>query len=55
MDFTNAVLISDEAYNLEAFASESASFALICGNVAGCVGEVQRAGDWKAGLERLRM
>ena len=43
VNFANSVLIFDEAHNLEAFASESASFDLTCGDVAGCVGEVQRA------------
>ena len=43
VDFTNAVLIFDEAHNLEEFASESSSFDLSSSDVAGCVGEVQRA------------
>jgi regulator of telomere elongation helicase 1 len=43
VDFANSVLIFDEAHNLEEFASESSSFDLNSGDVAGCVGEVQRA------------
>jgi regulator of telomere elongation helicase 1 len=43
VDFANAVLVFDEAHNLEEFASESSSFDLNSGDVAGCVGEVQRA------------
>lgn len=39
----NAVVIFDEAHNLESFASESASFDLTSTDIAGCVGEVQRA------------
>ena len=38
----NAVVIFDEAHNLESFASESASFDLTSTDIAGCVGEVQR-------------
>lgn len=43
IDFQNSILIFDEAHNLEEFASESASFDLGSGDLAGCVGEVQRA------------
>jgi len=43
VDFENAILIFDEAHNLEEFASESSSFDLSSSDVAGCVGEVQRA------------
>jgi len=43
VDFANAVLIFDEAHNLEEFASESSSFDLSSSNIAGCIGEVQRA------------
>ena len=39
----NAVVIFDEAHNLESFASESASFDLSNHDVAGCVSEVQKA------------
>ncbi len=39
----NAVVIFDEAHNLESFASESASFDLTTTDIAGCVGEIQRA------------
>ena len=41
VDFQNAVLIFDEARNLEEFASESSSFDLSSSDVAGCVMEVQ--------------
>ena len=43
VDFANAILIFDEAHNLEEFASESSSFDLSSSDIAGCVGEVQRA------------
>jgi regulator of telomere elongation helicase 1 len=39
----NAVVIFDEAHNLESFASESASFDLTSLDIAGCVNEIQRA------------
>ena len=41
--WNNAVLIFDEAHNLESFASESASFDLKSTDIAGCVSEIQRA------------
>jgi regulator of telomere elongation helicase 1 len=43
IQWDNAVIIFDEAHNLESFASESASFDLSNQDVAGCVLEVQRA------------
>ena len=43
VDFANSILIFDEAHNLEEFASESSSFDLSSSDIAGCVGEVQRA------------
>ena len=43
VNFDNAVLIFDEAHNLEEFASESSSFDITSANVAACVAEVQRA------------
>jgi len=43
VNFDNAILIFDEAHNLEEFASESTSFDLSSADVAGCVSEVQRA------------
>jgi regulator of telomere elongation helicase 1 len=43
ISWDNAVIIFDEAHNLESFASESASFDLSNQDVAGCVLEVQRA------------
>ena len=39
----NAVVIFDEAHNLESFASDSASFDLSNTDLAGCVNEVERA------------
>lgn len=39
----NAVVIFDEAHNLESFASESASFDLTTTDIGGCIGEIQRA------------
>jgi regulator of telomere elongation helicase 1 len=38
----NAVVIFDEAHNLESFASESASFDLSNVDIAGCVKEIQK-------------
>lgn len=38
----NAVVIFDEAHNLEAFASDSASFEFSSTDIAGCVSEVQK-------------
>jgi regulator of telomere elongation helicase 1 len=39
----DAVVIFDEAHNLESFASESASFDLTTLDIAGCIAEIQRA------------
>lgn len=39
----NAVIIFDEAHNLESFASDSASFDLSSTDIAGCIAEVQKA------------
>lgn len=39
----NAVVIFDEAHNLESFASESASFDLSSKDIAGCMGEIDKA------------
>jgi regulator of telomere elongation helicase 1 len=39
----NAVVIFDEAHNLESFASESASFDLTSRDIGGCMAEVDRA------------
>jgi regulator of telomere elongation helicase 1 len=39
----DAILVFDEAHNLESFASESASFDLSSVDIAGCVNEVARA------------
>ena len=43
VNFDNAILIFDEAHNLEEFASESTSFDLSSADIAGCISEVQRA------------
>jgi regulator of telomere elongation helicase 1 len=43
VQWENSILVFDEAHNLEAFASESASFDLGSIDVAGCINEVQRA------------
>ena len=43
VNWSNAVIIFDEAHNLESFASESASFDLTAVDLGGCIGEVQRA------------
>jgi regulator of telomere elongation helicase 1 len=42
VQWENAVLIFDEAHNLESFASESASFDLSSVDIAGCINEVSR-------------
>jgi regulator of telomere elongation helicase 1 len=39
----NAVLIFDEAHNLESFASESASFDFSSKDIAGCMSEIDKA------------
>ena len=41
--WNNAVVIFDEAHNLESFASDSASFDLSSMDIAGCITEVTRA------------
>lgn len=41
--WNNAIVIFDEAHNLETFASESASFDLSNSDVAGCIAEVSKA------------
>jgi hypothetical protein len=38
----NAVLIFDEAHNVESVASEAASYAVTSNDLAGCIGEVQQ-------------
>ncbi len=43
VQWENSIIIFDEAHNLEAFASESASFDLTGPDIGGCVNEVQRA------------
>jgi len=43
INWKNAIVIFDEAHNLESFASESASFDLTGLDIAGCIGEVDRA------------
>eukprot|EP00934_Nitzschia_sp_Nitz4_P001171 Nitzschia sp. Nitz4//scaffold2_size372955//57610//61680//NITZ4_000371-RA/size372955-snap-gene-0.9-mRNA-1//1//CDS//3329546620//1171//frame0 len=43
----NSVVIFDEAHNLESFASDSASFDLTTTDIGGCLGEIQRAINYK--------
>ena len=43
VQWENSILVFDEAHNLEAFASDSASFDLGSVDIAGCINEVQRA------------
>ena len=53
----NSVVIFDEAHNLESFASESASFDLSSVDIAGCIGEINRAIQYMqtfGGEERIR-
>jgi regulator of telomere elongation helicase 1 len=40
--WSNAVVIFDEAHNLESFASESASFDLTNAHIAGCIAEISK-------------
>lgn len=49
----NAVLIFDEAHNLESFASESASFDLSNTDISGCIAEVQKAGNYLQAMPDL--
>jgi regulator of telomere elongation helicase 1 len=49
----NAVVIFDEAHNLESFASESASFDLTSTDIAGCVNEIQVAINYLESLTDL--
>jgi len=49
----NAVLIFDEAHNLESFASESASFDLSSADIAGCIGEITRVSNYVQAMPEL--
>jgi regulator of telomere elongation helicase 1 len=49
----NAVLIFDEAHNLESFASESASFDLSSGDIASCLGEINRVMNYVQAMPEL--
>jgi len=51
--FENAILIFDEAHNLESFASESASFDLSAIDIAGCINEVTRAIGYMKAMPEL--
>jgi regulator of telomere elongation helicase 1 len=50
----NAVVIFDEAHNLESFASDSASFDLSNADIAGCVQEVTRAVNYLQAMPDLQ-
>jgi regulator of telomere elongation helicase 1 len=49
----NAIVIFDEAHNLESFASDSASFDLSNADIAGCMNEVQRASNYLRSMPDL--
>ena len=49
----NAILIFDEAHNLESFASESASFDLTSADIAGCIGEINRVINYVQAMPEL--
>lgn len=51
--WNNAVVIFDEAHNLESFASESASFDLSNTDVAGCISEVTKALNYIQAMPEL--
>lgn len=51
--WSNAVVIFDEAHNLESFASDSASFDLSSVDVAGCISEVQKAISYQQAMPEL--
>lgn len=46
IDWKNAVVIFDEAHNLEGFASESASFDLTTAQIAGCANDMGRVASY---------
>lgn len=49
----NAVVIFDEAHNLESFASESASFDLSSADIAGCMHEITRVMNYVQAMPEL--
>lgn len=51
----NAVVIFDEAHNLESFASESASFDLSNGDIAGCIAELTKAMNYVQAMPDLHL
>jgi regulator of telomere elongation helicase 1 len=51
----NAVVIFDEAHNLESFASDSASFDLSNGDIAGCIAELTKAMNYVQALPDLQL
>eukprot|EP00959_Pyramimonas_sp_CCMP1952_P051459 1075102-Pyramimonas_sp.AAC.2 len=51
--FENAVLIFDEAHNLEDSCSESASVDLSARHLASCVGEVRPPGGNRPGVTHV--
>jgi regulator of telomere elongation helicase 1 len=51
--WANAVVIFDEAHNLESFASDSASFDLSNADIAGCMNEVQRGVNYMHSMPDL--
>lgn len=53
VNWENAILIFDEAHNLESFASESASFDLSAIDIAGCINEVTRAIGYMKAMPEL--
>lgn len=50
----NAIVIFDEAHNLESFASDSASFDLSNNDIAGCMNEVRRAANYLQSMPDLQ-
>ena len=51
--WSNAVVIFDEAHNLESFASDSASFDLSSVDISGCIQEVQRVIGYQQAMPEL--
>lgn len=51
--WSNAVVIFDEAHNLESFASDSASFDLSSVDISGCISEVQKVIAYQQAMPEL--
>jgi regulator of telomere elongation helicase 1 len=51
--WSNAVVIFDEAHNLESFASDSASFDLSSVDISGCISEVQKVIGYQQAMPEL--